>query len=142
MEPILKMLALLGITILLKVVEHANKIKPGGEVAGEDGNSTKFLVRNLAAAYGVLNLQLSLSIGSLGIVWGSLKEQQTTGTIFYVSTMIIIFALLGAISRGLVSKGEPTNMKLSDWDWKYGVIVANGFGFAALVTSTAYQLMR
>jgi hypothetical protein len=142
MEPILKMLALLGITIGLKVVEHANKIKPGGTVVGEDGKESKFLVRNVTVAYGVLNLQLSLSIGSLGIVWGSLKEQQTTATIFYVSIAIFLCALLGAIFRGLVSKGEPTAMKMSDWDWRFGVIIANGFGFAALFTSTVYQLTR
>ena len=142
MEPIYKMLALLVLTLLMKMVEHANRIQPGGKVTGQDGTSTTYLERNLAAFYGVLNLHLSLSIGSLGIVWGSLAEEQAKGSIFFVSVALVACALLGAISRGLFSKGSPTAIKLSDWDWLFGVVIANSFGFAALVLGAGFQLTR
>jgi hypothetical protein len=127
----------------MKIIEHANKIAPGGPPPTQDGTSTTFLLHNLSAVYGIMNLHLSLSIGSLGIVWGTLNEAQSSkGPIFFVSIAIITLALAGAISRGIVSKGAPTAMKWSDWDWRFGVSVPNGLGFAALLLSTGYQLMR
>jgi hypothetical protein len=140
MIPVYKMLLLLALTITLKIVEHANKMYIGAPQPNADGSSTTYLVKNLDAGYGILNLHLSLSLGSLGIVLGNLTAEEARTPFFLVIFLIIIFAIVGSIFRGLISKGVPQAMRWSDWDWRNGVMVPNGFGFAALVLSTVYQL--
>jgi hypothetical protein len=140
MLPIFKMVLLLFLTVALKVVEHANRISPGAPQPDDAGIAPSYLVQHLAAAYGVFNLHLSLSVGSLGVIWGNLNVKSAGPAFFIVTIFIIVLAIAGAVFRGIVSKGAPQTMKWSDWDWRFGVVLPNGFGFAALALGAVYQL--
>ena len=141
MVPICKMVLLLLLTVVLKVVEHANGINPGAPQPDDAGTTPRYLVQHLAALYGVFNLHLSLTIGSLGVIWGNLSLDSAGPAFFIITMFIIVLAIMGSVSRGMIAKGVPRSMKWSDWDWRFGVVLPNGFGLVALALGAGYQLV-
>lgn len=140
MVPICKMVLLLLLTVVLKVVEHANSISPGAPQPNEAGITPHYMVQHLAALYGVFNLHLSLSVGSLGVIWGNLSLERAGPAFFIVTIFIIVLAIMGSVSRGMIAKGVSRRMKWSDWDWRFGVVFPNAFGFVALALGAGYHL--
>lgn len=140
MVPICKMVLMLLLTFVLKVVEHANGINPGAPQPDENGTTPPYLSQHLPAVYGVFNLHLSLSVGSLGVIWGNLHLDSAGPAFFIVTNFIIVLAMMGSVSRGMIAKGVPQTTEWSDWDWRFGVVLPNSFGGAALALGTGYQL--
>lgn len=139
MVPVCKMLVLLALTLALKIVEHAHHVDGGAPRPNAHGVTEPFMVRNVDVLYAICNLHLSLSIGSLGVIWGNLAVANAGPVFFLATTTVICLGLAGAISRGVVAGSRPTETGWADWDWRFGVVLPNGFGLTAMAVSTAYH---
>jgi len=119
---LIRFVLMLGLTLTGRIVERANRFNAHGP-------DHAFLIPNIVVIYDVLNLNLALGIGGLGLL---LAGGTMTATPL-LSIVAIIAILLGCVSRGIVSGHQPVSMSCTDPDWLCGVIIPNTVGLGTLL---------
>ena len=112
--------------VFLRLVQNANRFEPAR-------SGVRFL-GNVRALYQVAYLHLTLGMGVLGVECA--REVLVPERLSWWRILVIfVVTLCGCAFRGFGSHHEPEEIKWRDPDWRYGVIIPNALGIAAMVFS-------
>jgi hypothetical protein len=116
-----KIFILAILAIICKLIENSNKMR------GTNNNLTMY--------YEIFNINLSMSLGILGLAW-------TQDIPSDITLVIFCFMMAGIASKGVFSDHEPESWSYLDKDMLVGLYLPNGCGLASVSLIILYNLMK
>ena len=114
---IAKALAIMAFAALGKLIEECRRLFIGKSGFRLNTASTRFF-------YTCLNVHLCLSLGMLGLAWGSKLEE---------TWFLLLMIGAGVVSKGVFSAHRPDSLSLRDRDMLLGLYLPNGFALASVI---------